>query len=95
MKKPLQIPEAVDELIRHLPPELKKKVRTALDEIRSHPAHAGKPLCEDLDGFHSYVVGRFRVIYKINQAAISILTIGPRRTVYEKFSLELKRKFTA
>jgi len=67
-------------LIRKMHPDLKKRVRLALDEILLNP-DAGKLLKHDLNGMRSYRVGRFRVIYKITRV-IEVVAIGPRKSIY-------------
>lgn len=91
MKRSLVVPEALRDLSRHLPPLLKKKVGQALEEILWNP-HSGKALREELSGLHSYRIGKIRIIYQISEKAITLITIGPMETVYQKAALELKRQ---
>lgn len=80
----LQVPPAVVALVRDLHPELKKKVRAALDEILREPG-CGKALRQELKGLHSLRVGRFRIIYRIaGDRQIDIVAIGPRERIYEE-----------
>lgn len=94
MKHPLEIPDALAETLRHLAPELKKKVKVALEEISSNPS-GGKPLAEELRGFRSYKVGQFRIIYREKTKIIEIVTLGPRRTIYQKTALEIKKRLSS
>jgi len=86
----LRVPADVRALVRGLHPEIKRKVRAGLDELIRNP-EAGKPLRDDLDGLRSLRVSRFRIIYRINSPRlIDIVTIGPRRTVYEDTAKRLR-----
>ena len=78
----LKLSEETHSLIQHLHPELKRKVRAALEQILQDPG-LGKSLRDDLQGFRSLRVGRFRIIYRAFPTIIEIITIGPRRTIYE------------
>jgi mRNA interferase RelE/StbE len=87
----LRAPDAVRALLRHLHPGLKKKVKAALETILLDPSH-GKALKAELLGLRSVRVGRLRVIYRITPAAIDLVAIGPRRTVYEETVRLLRRE---
>jgi len=66
-----------------LHPQIKKKVRYALDAIVADPS-SGKALREDLHGLRSYRVARFRIVYRISSRGIvEIVAVGPRRSIYE------------
>ncbi len=79
----LRLPDEVTAVIRHLHPQLKQKVRAALRTIQADP-QAGKALKDELAGLRSFRVNRFRIIYRIGADALEIITIGPRRTIYEE-----------
>ena len=79
----LKIPDDVAALIRGLHPDLKRKVRSALGDIINDPA-IGKPLREELAGLLSCRVSRFRIVYRVVRAAIEVVAIGPRRTIYHE-----------
>ena len=79
----LRIPDEISDRVRSLHPALKRKIRATIDDLLSDTAQ-GKPLQGQLFGFHSVRVGRFRVVYRVQQDIVEILTIGPRRTVYEE-----------
>ena len=79
----LRIPDEISDRVRSLHPDLKRKIRATLDGLLSDAAY-GKPLQGQLLGFNSVRVGRFRVVYRVVQDIVEILTIGPRRTVYEE-----------
>lgn len=91
MKYSLFLSDEVRELVRHSPPHLKSSIRRAFDEILITPS-VGKPLNEELEGLHSYRLGRFRIVYRIKDSIIVIAAIGPRKTIYQKISLEFKRQ---
>ncbi|MEA2038840.1 MAG: type II toxin-antitoxin system RelE/ParE family toxin [Thermodesulfobacteriota bacterium] len=64
-------------------PEIKKKIKSSLEIILSDP-HAGKSLKGELTGLKSFRTGRFRIIYRISsKQIIDIVSIGPRRIIYE------------
>lgn len=82
-------------LIRHLHPEQKRKIKGSLRAIAREPL-SGKPLQENLAGLFSYRVGGLRIIYSTDakRRVIHLITIGPRRTVYEGLERELVRERT-
>jgi mRNA interferase RelE/StbE len=83
-QKRFRTPDEVVRLVRGLHPDIKRKVRAALDRL-AHDVEAGKALQGDLKGLHSLKVGRFRVIYRASASrVIEIVTIGPRDRVYEE-----------
>jgi len=87
----LKIPNEVVKLIRGMHPHIKKKVRSALDDILNNPS-SGKALRRELKGFSSFRVGRFRIIYSAaSQGYIEIIAIGPRKVIYEE-TLRLIKK---
>lgn len=94
MKPPyrLRVPAHIEELIRGLHPVLKRKVRAALDELRTDPS-AGKKLRDELAGLHSYRLGRFRIVYRLApRRLIELIAIGPRRSIYEETLRLLRRE---
>lgn len=86
----LRVPVPVQALIRHLHPDLKRKVRSALTDILERP-ECGKSLKGELQSLWSLRVGRHRIIYRPDQAGADIVAIGPRRTIYEDTSRRLSR----
>jgi mRNA-degrading endonuclease RelE of RelBE toxin-antitoxin system len=56
---------------------------SALDELASHPMK-GKPLQEELAGLWSLRVSHYRIIYQLDEASITVIFLGLRRTVYER-----------
>jgi mRNA interferase RelE/StbE len=79
-----RVPDEVARLVRGLHPDIKRKVRAALDCL-AQDVEAGKVLQGDLRGLRSLRVARFRVIYRAPvRRVIEIVTIGPRDRVYEE-----------
>lgn len=79
----LRVPPALAALIRGLHPQIKRKLRGALEAIAADSG-CGKPLREDLAGLWSLRVGRFRVIYRVGAGRrIDLIAYGPRERIYE------------
>jgi mRNA interferase RelE/StbE len=78
-------PEA-SRLLSKLHPENKRRIKKALGELQQDP-YPGKDLQEELSGFKSLRIKRYRVVYNINEEEkiIQILYIGLRSDVYEQF----------
>jgi mRNA interferase RelE/StbE len=74
-------------LLSKLHPENKKLIRSVLEDLRKHP-YAGSDLQEELHGFKSFKLKRYRVIYNIDEEdnIIQIFHIGHRKDVYEQFN---------
>jgi mRNA-degrading endonuclease RelE of RelBE toxin-antitoxin system len=79
-------PEAAA-IIRNLAPEVKTAIRRGIDELIEDPL-IGKELQEELEGFRSHRVRRYRIIYQVNETGpwLDVFYIGPRRDVYQAFS---------
>lgn len=79
------IPPSVAEVIRHLPPELKRSIKQALRSICGDP-RIGEPLQKELEGYWKYRVRRFRIVYRADRSSriIRILAVGHRRSIYEE-----------
>jgi mRNA interferase RelE/StbE len=75
------------EAIRHLPPDVKRPVRSAICALLSNPA-AGEPLHGELEGLSKYRVRRYRIVYRVDRAkrVIDIVAVGQRRTIYEELA---------
>ena len=86
MKKYLarHTPEAAS-CIRTLHPHIKADIKQGIRELCESPL-AGHPLHFDLDGYRSFRVRTYRIIYRINDdaAAIEVVFVGARRSVYEE-----------
>jgi mRNA-degrading endonuclease RelE of RelBE toxin-antitoxin system len=78
-------PEA-SRLAAKLHPENKKLLKQALIGLRRNP-YTGKDLQEELSGFKSLRLKRYRVIYTVNEEEnyIEIYYVGRRSDVYEQF----------
>ena len=79
-------PEA-SRLLSKLHPENKKLIRAALEDLRNNP-YAGRDLQEELYGYKSFKLKRYRVLYNINEEenTIQIFHIGHRKDVYEQLN---------
>jgi mRNA interferase RelE/StbE len=87
----LRVPDEVMQLIRGLHPELKQKLRTAL-ELLGRDARAGKALQAELEGLRSLRVGRFRVVYRLRAGrVVEVIMVGPRERIYEETMRLLNR----
>ena len=89
-ERTLKVPKAVRDLIRHLHPLMKRKVRDALNDILKDP-DCGKPLQRELDGYWSLRIGRQRIIYRPDDAGAEIVAFGPRKTIYEEMARHVFR----
>ena len=74
--------------MRGLHPQIKRKLRAALEDIIADP-HAGKALKDDLAGLWSFRVGKFRIVYRIGELAaagrcVELVACGPRERIYEE-----------
>jgi mRNA interferase RelE/StbE len=88
----LLVPEHISQLVRAMHPELKKKVRAALEIILSDPS-SGKGLKSELSGLRSYRIGSFRIIYRVADRVVELVAIGPRKQIYaETYRLLRKSK---
>jgi len=78
-------PEAA-RLLAKLHPEAKKLIKSGLDELRQNP-YLGDDLQEELSGFKSYKIKRYRVLYAVDEEkeVIRVFYVGQRRDVYEQF----------
>ena len=78
----LKVPEPVRDLIRRLHPQMKRKVRDALNDILRDP-NCGKPLERELNGYRSLRISRYRIVYRPDESGSEIVAVGPRKTIYE------------
>ena len=80
----LAVSKKIEELIRKMHPDLKKRIRASLKIILSDP-DSGKPLVEELSGLRSFRVKTLRIIYRIKEPeTIELVAIGPRDRIYEE-----------
>jgi mRNA interferase RelE/StbE len=89
----LDIPPHVADVIRHLPPDLKRGVRAALRALSVNP-HEGLPLVRELEGKWRYRVRRYRVVHEIDARAhvLRIVAVGDRRDIYEELASRVRRR---
>lgn len=87
----LDIPPHVADILRHLPPELKRPIKSALQALGRDPA-LGEPLLRELEGLWKYRVRRFRIIYAVDRDAglLRIFAVGHRRTIYEEVAASVR-----
>ncbi len=80
----VNIPPHVAEIIRHLPPDLKRAIKGALQALIRDPS-LGEPLLRELEGLWKYRVRRFRIVYSVDRGKriLRIFAVGHRRTIYE------------
>jgi len=78
-------PEAA-RLLSKLHLENKKDIKKAMNELRQNP-YAGKDLQEELFGFKSLRIKKYRIIYHLKEEEylLRVYYIGQRSNVYEQF----------
>jgi mRNA interferase RelE/StbE len=86
------IPQHVAEIVRHLPPDVKRSVKQALRSLSADP-FSGAPLMRELSGLWRFKVRRFRIIYEPDRKSrvIRIFAVGHRREIYEELAHRLRR----
>ena len=87
MKKwKLRITPEAARLLSKIHPENKKYIKKALKELQ-HNSYTGKDLQEELFGFNSLRIKKYRIIYDIREDKylLRIYYIGQRSDVYEQF----------
>ncbi len=57
---------SLEQLLRHLHPDLKRSIRQALDDLASHPVNRQTARIEELAGLWSLRVSHYRVIYQMD-----------------------------
>lgn len=91
-ERKLRVPDDIVEFIRGCHPQLKRKIRAGLRHIASEP-ETGKSLKDELTGFKSYRISRFRIMYRVSpKQTIEIVAIGPRKTIYEETYRLIKKE---
>lgn len=83
-------PEAA-RLFAVLPPDNKKMIKAGLKALAQAP-DSGGDLQEELTGFKSCKLKRYRVIYKFSaeEKVVKVYYAGHRKDVYEQFRTLLK-----
>lgn len=86
MSYSVRLTKTVADKVTNLHPVIKKKLRSAVNEVAANP-YAGKELQEELSGYLSYRFNRYRIIYQVSEDAktITVVMFGHRRDVYELF----------
>lgn len=73
------------EAAKKLNPAIKPIIKESIESLMDDP-YLGKELMEELSGYRSIVIGKYRVIYRLNEpSVIEIHFIGHRRDVYMNF----------
>ena len=80
----LDIRQSAADVIRRLPPDVKRAVKAAIRSLGANPL-LGTPLRGELEGRFKFRVRRYRIIYVVDRSnrAVRILAVGHRRTIYE------------
>jgi mRNA-degrading endonuclease RelE of RelBE toxin-antitoxin system len=94
----IEMSQTVRDLVPHLPPQLKRKVKAAFRSIVLRPRsgqaddpYRGKELKEELAGLRSYPIARARLIYRIAGTIVEVIAFGPRADIYERAATELSK----
>lgn len=89
----LKMSDETAESVRSLHPNLRRKIKAALQTILDDP-QSGKALKDELGGLRSFRVGKFRVVYKTSKEKdiIEVAAIGPRKSIYEETWRLLKKE---
>ena len=83
----IQLTPTAAEAFCCLHPEVRKQLKTGMMELANKP-YSGKYLQNELYGFWTYKIKRYRIIYKIdnNNKLLKVYMIGHRRDIYNLFS---------
>ena len=89
----LDIPPHVAEVLRHLPPEIKRPVKAALRAISLNPS-LGSPLERQLKGLWRFRVRRFRIVYGVDRTRrmIRVMAVAHRRHIYDDLAGMVRRR---
>lgn len=84
-------PEA-SHLLSKFHPESKMLIKKALNDLQQNP-YLGNDLQEELYGFKSFKIKRYRIIYNLDEDTnfVQIFYVGHRKDVYEEFRLLLNK----
>ncbi len=88
----LDIPLHVAEVLRHLPPDIKRPVKAALRAIGANPS-IGAPLEGELKGLRRFRVRRFRIVYAVDRSrrTIRVMAVAHRRHIYDDLAPMVRR----
>lgn len=89
----IEVPPHVAEVIRHLPPEVKRGVKAALRAVAGDPS-IGEPLRRDLEGLCKFRVRRYRLVYAVGrrERVVRIFAVGHRPGIYEEVAARIRRR---
>jgi mRNA interferase RelE/StbE len=84
MRYAVRVPDSLARLIAGLHPQIKRKLRGALEVLARNP-RPGKPLQRELAGLWSLRIGKFRLVYRMAAARrLELVAFGPRERIYEE-----------
>ncbi len=80
----LDIPPHVADVLRRLPPDIKRPIKAALRAIGADPS-IGALLQRELKGLWRFRVRRFRIVYAIDRSrrVVRVLAVAHRRQIYD------------
>ena len=89
----IDIPPHVAEVLRHLPPSVKRPVKAALRAIAADPS-IGAPLIGELKGLWRFRVRRFRIVYEIERTprVVPLIAVAHRRHIYDDIAEMVRRE---
>lgn len=75
------------EMYHTLHPDTRKQIKATLAELIQTP-HRGKALQNELAGFRSLKIKRYRIVYQVDDPGrtVVIYAVGHRRDIYEVIS---------
>ena len=88
----LDIPPHVADVLRHLPPDIKRSVKAAIRAIGADPS-LGAPLERDLKGLSRFRVRRFRIVYAVDRSrrTVRVMAVAHRRHIYDDLAQMVRR----
>jgi len=84
----VEIARSVRQLITHLPPKFKRRVKIALQSLADNP-YGAKELKDELAGLRSQRIGTARIIFRTKGSVIEVVALGPRHDIYERVAAEI------
>ncbi|MCA9471605.1 MAG: type II toxin-antitoxin system RelE/ParE family toxin [Nitrospirales bacterium] len=89
----VDIPPHVADVIRQLPPDIKRSMKSAIRTLCANPSE-GEPLVKELKGLWKFRVRRFRIVYGIDRRkkVIRLFAVGHRRSIYETVTEQVSRR---
>jgi mRNA interferase RelE/StbE len=88
----LDIPPHVADVLRHLPPDIKRPVKAALRAIGADPS-IGAPLERELKKLWRFRVRRFRIVYAVDRSrrTVRVMAVAHRRYIYDDLTQIVRR----